>query len=90
VGLTYDTPKLISVSPHHVCVFLYVTGSRPITGESGYFSDRCCGSGSALSLVGWSRIRIGNADPDPGVQNDIQKSEKSEEMFRFEVLDALF
>jgi hypothetical protein len=26
----------------------------------------CCGSGSALIWQSWIRIRIGNADPDPG------------------------
>ncbi len=25
----------------------------------------CCGRGSALGFVGWIRICIGNADPDP-------------------------
>ncbi len=26
---------------------------------------QCCGSGSASIVVGWIRIRIGTADPDP-------------------------
>ncbi len=26
----------------------------------------CCGSGSAFTWLSWIRIRIGNADPDPG------------------------
>ncbi len=29
----------------------------------------CCGSRSALILLSWIRIRIGNAVPDPGALN---------------------
>ncbi len=48
--------------------------------------------GFALTSVDWIRIRnnIGNADLDPGGQNDLQKGEKSEGISCFEVPDVLF
>jgi hypothetical protein len=46
--------------------------------------------GSALILVGWIRIRIPNADPDPRGQQCPPKIEISEKNFCFEVLDILF
>jgi hypothetical protein len=48
----------------------------------------CCESRSALILVGWFLIRIGNADPYPGVKKGPQK-EECDEMHCFKVLDIL-
>ncbi len=53
-----------------------------------------CGSGSALTMVDWIRISIGNANPDPEEQKWPLRIEKSEEknyvfkcsMFSFEGL----
>jgi hypothetical protein len=46
--------------------------------------------GSALILVVWILVHIGNADPDPGGQKLPTKIEKSFEIPCFEVPDDLF
>jgi hypothetical protein len=46
--------------------------------------------GSALILVVWIRIRIGNSDSYPGGQKGPQKYKKVMKFCVFEVLDALF
>jgi hypothetical protein len=45
---------------------------------------------SAVILVAWIRIRIGNAKPDQGGQKGPTKIEESEEVSCFFVLDVLF
>ncbi len=44
-----------------------------------------CVTGSALIFVGWIRICIWNADPDPGGQNGPLVKKKIEEINCFEV-----
>jgi hypothetical protein len=50
---------------------------------------QCCRfeSGSSLILVGWIRVRIGNADLDPRGQK-LHTEEKSEEISSFEVFEG--
>jgi hypothetical protein len=44
--------------------------------------------GSALILVGWIRIRSGNADLDPGGHKGATKIGKSDKISWFKVLDS--
>jgi hypothetical protein len=43
--------------------------------------NHCCGSDFALILVGWIRIRIGDADSDPGPRG--QMTPKNRKKFHF-------
>ncbi len=48
------------------CIYADVTSLWIPVVFSWCAKKQCCGSGSALIWLSWIRIRIGNADPDPG------------------------